>query len=63
MNLVERLKNFITKSRRVLLVASKPTPEEFKVSAKITGIGIVVVGIIGFLIFILFTLTPLSAIA
>ena len=61
--ILDRIGSFIQKSRRVLLVASKPDPEEFKVSAKITGLGIVIVGVIGFALFLLFTLTPLSAIA
>jgi len=60
---LERIRTFVHKSRRVLLVASKPDPEEFKLSAKITGIGIVVIGLIGFALFLLFTLTPLSVIA
>jgi len=60
---LERINNFIQKCRRVLLVASKPDPEEFKLSAKITGLGIVIVGAIGFALFMLFTYTPLSAIA
>lgn len=38
--------------RRVLLVASKPDKTEFKQSAKITGLGIVIIGIIGFVIFL-----------
>ncbi|MBI2583468.1 MAG: protein translocase SEC61 complex subunit gamma [Candidatus Aenigmarchaeota archaeon] len=58
-----KLREFIQKSRRVMLVASKPDPEEFKLSAKITGIGIVIIGVIGFALFLLFTLTPVSVIA
>lgn len=60
---LSRITDFIQKCRRVLLVASKPDPEEFKLSAKITGLGIVIVGLIGFALFMLFTYTPLSAIA
>lgn len=44
-SLVERI-------RRVLLVSSKPDKEEFKQSSKITAIGFVIIGIIGFAIFI-----------
>jgi protein transport protein SEC61 subunit gamma-like protein len=38
--------------RRVLLVANKPDKNEFTQSAKITGLGFVVIGVIGFIVFI-----------
>lgn len=47
------IKNFIEKIRRVLLVSSKPDKEEFKQSVKITGLGIVIIGVVGFVIFLL----------
>ena len=53
---IERLKAFITKSRRVVLVSSKPDPEEFRISTKITGLGTLLVGAIGFAIFIIFAI-------
>lgn len=40
---------------RVLKMSRKPTDEEFAKTSKITGIGILVVGAIGFLIFLLAT--------
>jgi len=45
MNLLERVK-------RVLLIASKPDKTEYRQSVKITGLGFIVIGIIGFIIFI-----------
>jgi protein transport protein SEC61 subunit gamma-like protein len=54
LNLVERIKRTVRESRRVLLVSSKPDPAEFKLSAKITGLGMLVIGIIGFAIFMVF---------
>lgn len=56
MSLTERLRNFMTKSRRVVLVSTKPDPEEFRISAKITGLGMLLVGVIGFAIFMIFAL-------
>lgn len=57
---VKKLKSgmglFFQQCRRVLLVSSKPDKEEFKLSSKITGIGIVIIGIIGFVIFMIFQL-------
>lgn len=46
-------KELIERIRRVLLVSSKPDKDEFRQSAKITGIGIVLIGIIGFIIFLI----------
>jgi protein translocase SEC61 complex gamma subunit len=46
------IRNTIERMRRVLLVASKPDKSEFTQSAKITGLGFVVIGIIGFIVFI-----------
>lgn len=38
---------------RVLKMARKPEPEEFQKASQITGLGILVLGLIGFLIFLL----------
>ena len=46
------IRNFIERIRRVLLVSTKPSKEEFKQTVKITGLGIIVIGVIGFAIFI-----------
>ena len=40
---------------RVLKMARKPEPEEFQKASQITGLGILVLGLIGFLIFLLMT--------
>ena len=46
------IKNFMERVRRILLVSSKPDKIEYRQTVKITGLGFVVVGVIGFLIFI-----------
>lgn len=46
------VKDLIERMRRVLLVSSKPDKNEFRQSAKITGIGIALIGAIGFIIFL-----------
>ena len=46
-----RFKAFVKESHRVLRVTKKPTPDEFKVIVKISGLGILVIGFMGFLIF------------
>jgi protein transport protein SEC61 subunit gamma-like protein len=50
------LRNLIERMRRVLLVSTKPDKEEFKQSVKITGIGIIIIGMIGFIIFMIIQL-------
>ena len=53
LNFIPRLRNFISQCRRVLLVSSKPDKDEFKLSAKITAIGMAIIGVLGFVIFII----------
>jgi len=50
------IKSTLKSYRRVLKVATKPSREEFLQTSKITAIGIMVVGAIGFAIFLLFHL-------
>ncbi len=49
-NTITKLKSFAIQSRRVLKITKKPSREEFKVIVKVSGIGIAVIGAIGFLI-------------
>jgi protein transport protein SEC61 subunit gamma and related proteins len=46
----ETTSQFIKQCRRVLHVSKKPDREEFINVAKITGIGILIIGAIGFII-------------
>tara|TARA_Y100000310_G_scaffold288418_1_gene313994 strand:- start:334 stop:531 length:198 start_codon:yes stop_codon:yes gene_type:complete len=45
-----RMKRFFIESKRVLKVTKKPNKEEFKIIVKVTGIGILVIGLLGFII-------------
>ena len=45
-----RLKTFVIEARRVLAVTRKPTREEFLTIVKVTGLGILLIGTIGFLL-------------
>ena len=54
--ILSRLKNRILNYKRVVDVARKPDRSEFISSAKITGTGIALLGIIGFVIFLLYFL-------
>jgi protein transport protein SEC61 subunit gamma-like protein len=43
---------------RVLKLTRKPTREEFTVIAKVAGAGILLIGFIGFIIYLLITILP-----
>jgi protein transport protein SEC61 subunit gamma-like protein len=43
---------------RVLKLTKKPTREEFSIIAKVAGAGILLIGLIGFIIYILITVMP-----
>ncbi len=46
----QKFKEFLRESRRVLKVTKKPGTEEFKTIVKVSGLGIIVIGLIGFVI-------------
>jgi len=51
------IKSKIRDYKRVLRIARKPGREEFTTSAKITSIGLLIIGFIGFIIFIGFVMS------
>ena len=50
MGILEKLKEFITESRRVLRITKKPSGEEFRLIVKVSGLGILLIGAVGFLV-------------
>ena len=50
MEWTRKLKNFIIEYKKVLKVTKKPTGHEFKNILKITGLGVLVIGFMGFVI-------------
>ena len=60
MNVQESFDKFVKDSKRVLKVARKPDLQEYLDFAKITAIGIFIIGIIGFVIVIVGQLIGLS---
>ena len=46
----QKFKEFIIECRRVLKVTKKPSRAEFKTIVKISGVGILIIGLIGFVI-------------
>jgi len=46
----QRIKRFIRECRRVLKVTKKPSKMEFKTIVKVSGLGILIIGFIGFIV-------------
>jgi len=55
-NPVSSLKSFFIKCKRVWLVLKKPTKEEFTKIAKVSAVGIALLGFLGFIISIIMKL-------
>ena len=53
MKIITSLKSFLEKCKRVWMVLKKPTKDELTKVAQISALGIIVVGILGFLISII----------
>jgi len=49
-SILKKFKRFIIQSKRVFKVTKKPSKEEFKIISKVTGIGILIIGLLGFVI-------------
>ena len=45
-----RFKTFLNECYRVFRITKKPTGDEFKTIVKVAGLGIIVIGLIGFII-------------
>ncbi|MBW2967024.1 protein translocase SEC61 complex subunit gamma [Candidatus Woesearchaeota archaeon] len=45
-----RTKAYVLECRRVLKITKKPDSTEFKTIVKVSGIGMIIIGLIGFLI-------------
>ncbi len=54
-----KIKEFITECGRVLRVARKPSKHEFWTIAKVSGIGIMIIGLLGFLLHLIDMLTTI----
>ena len=51
--MIDKLKSFVIECKRVLLVTKKPDAVEYKTIVKVSGIGILLIGSIGFLLYII----------
>jgi len=48
------IKGFLEDTKRIFTISKKPTKEEFLAMLKVVGIGIIIIGIIGYLVSLLF---------
>jgi protein transport protein SEC61 subunit gamma-like protein len=51
-----KFKSFIKECVRVFKITKKPTKEEYKTISKVSGLGILIIGLIGFLVHLVQTL-------
>ena len=54
------LREFLYECKRVLRVSRKPGKDEYLTIAKVTGLGIVLIGLVGFLIQVIASLLGIS---
>ena len=45
-----RFKRFVNECKRVLIITKKPDSDEFKTIVKASGLGIIIIGLIGFIV-------------
>lgn len=50
MKLATRLKSFTVQSRRVWKILKRPSGQEFKLTSKVSILGILALGLVGFLV-------------
>lgn len=53
--MVDTLIGFVRQSIRVLRVSYQPKADEFNMTAKVTGLGLILIGVIGYVITIIFS--------
>jgi len=55
-NIIERVNTFLDNSKKVFKLAKKPTFKEARLILRVSGIGVVVLGFVGYVIKLLFLL-------
>lgn len=60
MNIKESISKFLGDANRIFVVSRKPTWEEFKRMSIIIALGMIVIGILGFIVQFIFAITSLG---
>jgi protein translocase SEC61 complex gamma subunit len=55
-NILKKIKETLESYKRVLIACKKPTMEEYKIYLKECLIGTLIIGLIGFLFYLIFTI-------
>ena len=63
MKFVDSMKNLLDNSKRVMNVSYRPTEKEFKKSAKVIMLGILIIGALGLIIAIIISLIVTGSLA
>ena len=59
MNVQERFDKFVKDSKRVLKVSRKPDAQEYRELAKVSAIGVVIIGVMGFIFVLVYLIAQL----
>jgi len=54
--MANKIKEFFESSKRILLISKKPSNKEFWAMAKVVGLGMIIIGVIGFIVRLLMNL-------
>ena len=54
-NIIVKIRNFLTDSKRVLRHAKKPSRREISITTKMSAAGILIIGLIGYVLKAIFT--------
>jgi protein transport protein SEC61 subunit gamma-like protein len=49
---------FLNSTKRIFTVSKKPDLQEYKVMIQVTGIGIIIIGLIAFIVMLIFQFIP-----
>lgn len=60
MSIKEKIANFWESSKRIFIVSKKPSSQEFWQISKITGLGIIMIALVGFIVYFIFALLVLG---
>lgn len=58
--LKESIAKFMEDSKRIFIVSKKPTMEEYKRMALVVALGIALIGVIGYIIMLIFSITGIG---
>lgn len=56
------IKGFLDSAKRIFIISKKPTWQEYKVMLQVVGIGIIIIGIISYIIDLMFKTTGIGGI-